>query len=361
MCKVYNTIGCLTTIRTRLNQNNIYDFNSLGDLISFRDNYVTSRQQILSTHEALLTEQRNNLSAEVLALENEIAKDKVEVQQKLNSELHELGKKYDDVLARKKNYLQEITDSFVAVFILLKIKYREIFFDHIIASSVKVKVKTLQTKRTILQHIVTNFQRLANERGGLALQEFDRKKRIIDDVNTFIYGAIGEQKVVEELKSLSDDYILINDFSLSFDRSIRYQQGRDYISSIQIDHLLISAAGIFLIETKNWSKESLASLSLRSPVDQIKRTNFALFRLLSERSSQILSKHHWGDRKVPIKNLIVLINQKPREEFQHVKVLTLNELLGYVEYFKERILSREETQRVADYLVGLNKSSKIEI
>jgi hypothetical protein len=40
--------------------------------------------------------------------------------------------------------------------------------------------------------------------------------------------------------------------------------------SVQIDHLLVSPFGVFLIETKNWSDQSLNNLSLRSPVQQIK-------------------------------------------------------------------------------------------
>lgn len=48
------------------------------------------------------------------------------------------------------------------------------------------------------------------------LQELDRKKTIIDQINSSIYGALGEQKVVKELEKLSNDYILINDFTCRF-------------------------------------------------------------------------------------------------------------------------------------------------
>jgi hypothetical protein len=113
---------------------------------------------------------------------------------------------------------------------------------------------------------------------------------------------------------------------------------------------LISPAGIFLIETKNWSKESVQSLSLRSPVAQIHRTNFALYILLKNSSGFKLGKHHWGERKIPIRNLIVLINHKPTEEFQFVKILTLNELLGYIEYFKPN-LSNQETEEISNHLI----------
>jgi hypothetical protein len=151
---------------------------------------------------------------------------------------------------------------------------------------------------------------------------------------------------------------LINDFSLSFSPAIKYKQENEYIKSIQIDHLLIAPSGIFLIETKNWSEKSLENKSLRSPVSQIKRTSYVLFKLLNNEKSNfhlLINKHHWGDKKLSIKNLIVLINTKPKEEFQFVKILTLNELLGYINYFKP-LFSNLETQQIAEFLIKINKS-----
>src|SRR5690606_20229828 len=103
---------------------------------------------------------------------------------------------------------------------------------------------------------------------------------IVDGLNSYIYGALGEQKVVNTLENLSDEYFLINDFEVFLSPGIFHKQENDFIKSVQIDHILIGPSGVFLIETKNWSEKSLANLSLRSPVKQIKRTNFLLFKLL---------------------------------------------------------------------------------
>src|SRR5690606_38259062 len=110
------------------------------------------------------------------------------------------------------------------------------------------------------------------------------------------------------------------------------------------------------------SEKSLESLSLRSPVQQIKRTSFVLFKLLNNEMSNHhlrLDKHHWGEKKISIRNLIVLTNTKPKEEFQYVKILTLNELLGYINYFKPTF-SSIETQRIADFLLRINDQKTIE-
>ncbi|MBK7290418.1 MAG: NERD domain-containing protein [Chitinophagaceae bacterium] len=86
------------------------------------------------------------------------------------------------------------------------------------------------------------------------MTELENKQRVIDEVKNSIYGALGEHKVVKELENLSDENILINDFALTFHPAIYNRQENDYIKSIQIDHLLVTPSGIFIIETKNWSE-----------------------------------------------------------------------------------------------------------
>jgi hypothetical protein len=209
-------------------------------------------------------------------------------------------------------------------------------------------------KKQRYQYLDTHFARAVSEDCSHQLQRHEIKKKVIDEINTSIYGALGEQKVVKELGNLSDEYFLINDFSLSFPTPIYNRHDNDYIRSIQIDHILVSPAGIFVIETKNWSEQSLNNLNLRSPVQQIKRSNYALFAMLNKEVSNAkltLRNHHWGSRKIPIRNVIVLTNVKPNEEFQHTKILTLNELLRYVKYFKPTF-SGKETLEITNYLLN---------
>ena len=356
MCKINNTIGSLKTIKEHLSQNNIDEFHSINELLTFRDKYNTSRQQIISQHETLITEEKNRLNSEVLLLQNEISKDKSETRQGLNSEIERLQQQFDEIPEIEKSIIGEFTYSFKGLFLLIHIKYKQLFFSLIVYFSVWSKVKTLTRKNKRLHYLNTNFEEEVSRASRQALVELDRKKIAIDEMKSFIYGAIGEQKVVKELEQLSDEYILINDFTFSFTKPIYSIRDKQYIKSIQIDHLLISPCGIFLIETKNWSKDSLENLSLRSPVAQIKRTSYALYKILTGYTKSNLDKHHWGERKIPIRNLIVIINRKPKEEFNYVKILTLNELLGYIEFFKPS-LSNAETQNLADYLVRISNTN----
>jgi hypothetical protein len=115
--------------------------------------------------------------------------------------------------------------------------------------------------------------------------------------------------------------------------------------------LLVTSAGIFIIETKNWSEKSIERLDFRSPIKQIKRTNFALYSMVASSKELVkqLDRHHWGEKTIPVRNLIVLINHKPKEKFKFVKILTLKELNGYITYF-EPIFNDAELNIIAEYL-----------
>ena len=346
MCKVYNSVGSLKTIKSHLYQHNINDFNSLNEVMTFQKNYASNRQQIISYHENLIEQEKNSLNSYISQLDRSIKSEKINIESNLRNEIEHLEQELNNLLPPT-NLFQRLANYFKMRFYSRKIKQNKLNFDYNVACSIEELVKSHTEKNNRLQYIVSHFTDAVNESGLVPLRELERKKGIIDEVNNSIYGALGEQKVVKELEKLSDEYFLINDFCLSFPKPIYNRQENDYIKSVQIDHILISSSGVFLIETKNWSDKSLANLNFRSPVQQIKRTSFVLFKMLSEEiTNSILNigQHHWGSRKIPIRNLIVLINSKPNEEFQHVKILTINELLGYIKYFKPTFSSDGNTR-----------------
>lgn len=352
MCKIYNTIGSLNHIKTHLRQHNIEGFNSLKELLLFQKNYDSERAQLIANQKTSLLTERDILSSDISVLEQEIIQDRLALQDKYRQKAETLQLQYNSFVEAEKTVLQEFVYSFKALFTWMRIMYTNLCSAYFISRAIKSKSKLLTSKQQRHRYLISHFEEAATASIAVALTELDRKKRVIDEINLSIYGAIGEQKVVDELAQLSDEYTLINDFRFTFAKSLYYRQQSTYIKTIQIDHLLISQAGVFLIETKNWSEESVQNLNLRSPVAQIHRSNFALYHLLKETSGKI-GKHHWGERKIPIRNLIILINHKPQEEFQYVKILTLNELVGYVEYFQST-MSAKEAQGIADYLIELN-------
>ena len=354
MCKVYNPIGSLTTIKSHLHAHNVNEYRSLNELINFQKNYSLARQQIISDHKLLVEQEKNTLRGEITQLDHSIKAKKNALERQLILELEKLKHRLDNLPLVHSNIIQALVNFVKKIVLKLKIQINKLTFNFKIVYSLKHLTKNYNEKNGRYQYIVSYFEDAVVESSLPQLQELDRKKGVIDQINSSIYGALGEQKVVRELEKLSEGHILINDFTCRFHPPIYNRQENDYIKSIQIDHILLSPSGIFLIETKNWSQHSLNDTSLYSPVQQIKRTSFALYKILNGEISSAkltLNKHHWGDRKIPIRNLIVLINHKPIEEFQYVKVLTLNNLLSYVNYFKP-CFSTNETQTIANHLLN---------
>jgi len=292
MTIVVGKIEPLKKLKDILNDNGITRFNSIGEINTFIKNYESEKKEIPKIIKISLDEEIKKLE--------EASKQAIE---KSNKNL-----------------------------------FNKIFY--------YLKIKTLTNKKSTLEK---NYEKVISTRCMESYKKLDFTKEVVDGLYTLIAGAIGENSVVNELQKLPDNYYLINDFSVDFNPPIYNKKENDRIFSIQIDHLLICQSGVFLLETKNWSKQSIKNLDLRSPVEQILRTSYALFVLLNSKSNVNLTRHHWGSKKIPIRNIIVMTSEKPKEEFKHVKVLSLNELNGYIKYFDE-IFSEAEAENIFNYL-----------
>ncbi len=364
MCRTYNKIGSLSILKSELERNNIHEFKSLKDVINFQDSYQKYKQQLIIHHEDLIEKEKFSLNRELNLLDAEISYKRKQSEQKLQVEtenLKQILKNYE--VFKPLNIFQKLIRQLYIWNLERQIKNSINNFEKETQRSLKNLIDFQQVKKKRYEFITLQFSEAVRESYHSSVSELERKKGIIDNLNSFIYGALGEEKVVKTLEALSDEFILINDFSVSFPSSIYYNQKKEYIKSVQIDHILVAPSGIFLIETKNWNEKSLKNKSLRSPIEQIMRTSFVLFKLLNNQINDFrldLDEHHWGNKKIPIKNVIVLMNIKPQEEFQHVKIVTLNELIGYINYFRPK-LSKVETQKIAEYILMLNKQKKIDL
>ena len=362
MCRTYNRVGSLTTLKSELNKSNIHDFKSLKEVMDFQSSYATIQQQLISHHENLIAQEKITLNKDLEQLNNLIETQRNQAEQQLTEDIDSLKQQLIIIENNASaNLFRKLTNGLRLWNCKRTIKRKENSFDSKVEMAISNLVYDYQVKRSRYQFITTQVNEAVRLSVKYPLSELERRKVKIDELNSFIYGALGEQKVVKTLEALSDEYYLINDFAVSFSPAIYNRQENDYIKSIQIDHILVGPSGVFLIETKNWSEKSVESVSLRSPVQQIKRASFVLFKLLTNEITNYhlrLDRHHWGDKKISIRNLIVLINTKPKEELQYVKILTVHELLGYVHYFKP-VFSADETLRIAEFLLRIDEQKNI--
>jgi hypothetical protein len=146
-------------------------------------------------------------------------------------------------------------------------------------------------------------------------------------------GIEGEQKVVVALMPLDDSYFLINDIKLPSSRG-------------NIDHILLSPKGIFVLETKNYSGMVrcigdtwyVGPGNLTKPINsvskQAKRNAYELSRFL---------KRTIGF-KIYINPICVFVN--PSLELAIVQpaipILRVTELVGFLKQFKASTFLSEE-------------------
>jgi hypothetical protein len=355
MCKVHHTVGSLKFVESHLMQNGIRDYGSMEDLLRFQKEYEGERERILAEHARSIDEERKTLVNEVAGLNEWIDSRRTEVAAILRSEIEALRCRLDDDKVVHSDGAGAIVRWFQNMTIKARIAINESSFKRRLNGSLRKASHELSRKNKRMSFINERFDEAVAQSASSRLEALDGKKRAIDEIAPSIHGAIGELRVVEELMGLSDDHILINDFKLGFNPPIRYR-GEDFIMSIQVDHVVVSPAGIFVIETKNWGEQTVNDEKMFSPIRQIDRAGYAMYRVISGRFAKSgfrLFNHHWGERKIPVRNMVVFTNKKPVEGFHHVKVLSLKELTRYIDYFMP-VFTSEQTEEMAGYLLEIN-------
>lgn len=348
MARIIGTIESLKSLKTELKNRGITRFNSVKEINNFLSNYNSEKLEIFNKTTKDL---ENEFSETCINLKKRI-QNKSEIidfeTEKFNNQILLLKRKIDLIENEKnKDFFKKIISNIRLYFTKNKLNYILYNKTTLINSPAKNISKMINQDEHFINVYNTNKQGLIEKRVKPKIEKIEYTRNVIENSKNLISGAIGENLVMKEIAKLSDDFVLINDFNLRFSTPIYFKKKKERIHSIQIDHLLISKAGIFIIETKNWSKSSVKSINLSSPVEQIERFNYALYVYISENIS--LNKHHWGEKKVPIRNIIVMIKNKPIAKFKYVSVLLLRELNDYINYF-EPVFTDSEFKKLTDKL-----------
>ncbi len=353
MTIVHGKIESLKRIRETLEQHGITRFTSIGQLNKFIKNYDREKGELFYRIEQEFELELDALQAEALQLQKRYDSLKTNAETRLDERISKLIKRCETLESRTTENVFLWLGELYLRYILLGVKFiLEKGYNGIIWLQTFRENKPLREAWNKVELLSSNSQSIISTRFATTAEKLEHTKSVFTDINPLIAGAIGEHLVSKELEKLSDAFVLFNDFSLSLSPPIYNKKKKDRIYSIQIDHLLVTSAGIFIIETKNWSKDSIERLDLRSPIKQIQRTSFALFVLLNGNksvSSTILNGHHWGNQKLPVRNVIAMINHKPKARFSHVAIKKLQDLNNYITYF-EPIFDDTEIRNIAEYL-----------
>jgi hypothetical protein len=149
-------------------------------------------------------------------------------------------------------------------------------------------------------------------------------------------GKLGETAVAEALKSLSNDYVLLNDLTLPNGYG-------------NVDHLVIGPNGIFVIETKNYSgyikcwgdKWYVNGRRIRSLSKQAKRNAIGIKNNLEK----VFTEHR--TRMPYVNGLLVFVNRKGKLNIKEptVPVVRASELSRFLARF-DRARPRSLTSSV---------------
>jgi bacterioferritin-associated ferredoxin len=125
-------------------------------------------------------------------------------------------------------------------------------------------------------------------------------------------GAVAEAAVIHELRSLPVGCSVFNDVRLEAGRYIHF--GGNPIMSAQIDTLVITPAGVFVVEVKNWSRKFAQSGEGFSPFEQVERASYLVFDQLRSagfdvRARSIIATNGSLPRKGDHKVIVVPIHR----------------------------------------------------
>lgn len=83
MCKIYNPVGSLTAIKDHLRAYNINDFNSVKELINFRNDFSSLEKQISENHRQAIQAEAESLAKEVPEIKVLIDNKRTDLEQSL--------------------------------------------------------------------------------------------------------------------------------------------------------------------------------------------------------------------------------------------------------------------------------------
>lgn len=352
MAKIYRQIGALTQLIDDLEREGIGAFRTMDEIRSFRNNCENSSDRIREEYREILRQELVDLEAEYKQIALKLDR-KIEARETmLKDELRELKR----ILAgnEKRNMLMRFFFFFRKKRLTKRKAVLENSFENEVERPFRKGFAKIDSLRAEIEDRKNDTEKWVERYSASDIEEQGRNLAVFRQHKYLFYGAEGEERVARALSKLPETYTVINDYRLEFSRPIYDRNRDDRIYSMQIDHVVVGPTGLYLVETKNWSRDSVENTELFSPIKQLKRSSFAIFVLLNQavESGDIENfSNHWGDRRISPKNILCLINHRPNQEFQYVKILSVNEIPHYVSN-QRQAFSQEEVKSLAENLLS---------
>lgn len=345
-------MGSLTQLMKELEREGIDAFRTLDEIRSFHNNYESSLHRIRERYREILRQEVADLESESNRLFLKLNQ-KMDVRETL---LKDELEKLKESLARNanRNMLMRLFFFFWKKRLTKRKAVLENSFENEVEKPFRKGFEKIDSLKAEIEDRKNNSDNWVERYSASEIEKQKRNLAVFRRHKSLFYGAEGEERVARELSNLPDTYTVINDCRLKFSPPVYDGRNEDKIYSIQIDHVVVGPTGLYLVETKNWSRDSVENTELFSPIRQLRRNNDAIFRSLNqaiERGEIGNFSNHWGTRKVSPKNILCLINHRPDQEFQYVTTLSENQITQYVGR-QRQTFSRREVESLAEYLLS---------
>ncbi len=353
MAKIINKVGALSTLKTELEKRYITQFHSVKDIKEFERTYDQQLEDVEKDIRLKLKTKLESISAELDGLITLIQSKQAIVEEVINDRISELDERIKLLSTQKNNALQQFITSLRVSSLHRKIRKIEKGRANLIERRTKREIRQQYHLKEQFDELNNNFEAIVNRDAEKHIRRIRHAKTSIDELRPIILGSIGESMVSSKLSSLADNYVAINNVNIELSNPIYLPSENDRIFSFQIDHVVVGPGGVFAIETKHWGQESIASRDLFSPVKQVRRSGYALFRVINNATDNgfIRLDDSWGDRAISVRNMIVFTASFVQKKYKHVKLSDLASMNGYIQYFDEG-LAIGDVNKIVSYLVN---------
>ncbi|MDI3539637.1 MAG: hypothetical protein PWQ52_760 [Methanolobus sp.] len=256
-----------------------------------------------------------DLQIKIGTAENTLESQKSQIAKDIEAETEILKKEIEELKLIKfniKHLLNYVSSKLKLRRSVRKLNYLETYTEIEIKKRLEGLLSSLRTLKSQLNHLENNTEREVGSRLAGLVSQLSMMEGI--KKSNEYKGALGELAVIENLCQLPDNYYLFNDLNLELNDYIKFNGSP--LKSAQIDHLVVGPTGIFVIETKNWSKnytQSVFNDGSYTPFDQIQRSSYLVYRYLNNKKyGNLIQKMYYtlAEDETKVKSIIAVAGSK---------------------------------------------------
>ena len=209
MSHIINRSGAEADLFGSLSQRGIHCFSTIADMISFKRNYRHEVDAFKEKTAAEVKAEIESLADELVGLRSEYELRNAEQVELINNEIAEIIEKLS---AESKGLGAKIK----RYFFVKRLRRLETDFDLIVAKPLHELHEKISDTERQSSYLIANREDVTARRTAPFISETERTVTTLTELAPLIYGAIGEQKAIELLRLLPDDYYVISSDALTF-------------------------------------------------------------------------------------------------------------------------------------------------